>query len=208
MSVQASVVLSLARTLLNDDPATTWTDNSLFPKLQQAHNELQIKLRRVAAPVMRGSYLEIIPPLVKSFATPPSDLVAPIQLWENTVGGPSSTNILMTEENILPNKDPQPLMNYWSWVKEVIVFIGATTNRQITMSYWRAIPTPVATTDSIGFINGELYLAPRLAAIAAGSVGQVEEMATWTGLADNSLAEVILSNRGRAPQLIGQSVKS
>jgi hypothetical protein len=75
------------------------------------------------------------------------------------------------------------------------------------MRYWRALPLPAVNTDPIGFINGELYLAPQTAAIAAGSVGQAAEMQTLTALADASLNEVILSNRGRAPQIAGQSIK-
>jgi hypothetical protein len=62
-------------------------------------------------------------------------------------------------------------------------------------------------TAPIGFINGELYLAPRTAALAAGSVGQAAEMQALAQLADASITEVILSNRGRAPQTPGSSIK-
>jgi hypothetical protein len=207
MSVQASVVLATARTLLNDDAATNWTDASLFPKLQQAHNELQIKLRRAAAPVMKNNYTEVIPAGQTSFATPPSDLVAPIQLWETSSGGAANTYALMTESDPLPNVVPVTTMIWWAWVEEVVTFIGSTAIRQILMRYWRAIPTPTVNTAPIGFINGELYLAPRTAALAAGSVGQAAEMQALAQLADASITEVILSNRGRAPQTPGSSIK-
>ena len=207
MSVQLSVVLATARTLLNDDAATNWTDAALIPKAQQAHNELQIKLRRAAAPVMRGFYTETITAGGLVFVTPPSDLVAPIQLWETAQGGGVNTYQLMTESDPLPNVVAGPLMIYWAWVEEVVTFIGATANRQIMMRYWRAIPLPTTNTDLIGFINGELYLAPRTAALAAGSVGQAQEMGVLSQLADGSLTEVILSNRGRAPQSPGASIK-
>lgn len=207
MSVQASVVLATARTFLNDDAATNWTDASLFPKLQQAHRELQIKLRRAAAPVMKNSYSELILAAATGFLTPPSDLVAPIQLWETFQGGASNTYALMTEYDTLPNVVPTNTLIYWSWVEEIVKFVGATSSRQVLMKYWRAIPVPQVNTDLIGFLNGELYLAPRTAAIAAGSVGQAAEMGALAGLADGSLNEVILSNRGRAPQIPGGSIK-
>jgi hypothetical protein len=207
MSVQASVVLATARTLLNDDAATNWTDAALFPKLQQAHKELQIKLRRAAAPVMKKFYTEVIAANVTAFVTPPSDLVAPIQLWETYSGGPVNTYALMTEYDPLPNVVPTTTMIYWSWIDETVTFIGSTAIRQILMQYWRALPLPAVNTDLIGFLNGELYLAPRTAAIAAGSVGQAAEMGALAQLADASLTEVILSNRGRAPQTPGQSMK-
>jgi len=207
MSVQASVVLATARTLLNDDAATNWTDASLIPKLQQAHKELQIKLRRAAAPLMKGTYVEAVASTTTTFATPPVDLVAPIQLWEKAGADPVTLYALMTESDPLPNVVQTATMIWWAWVAEVVTFIGSSANRTIKMLYWRSLPLPAANTDSIGFINGELYLAPRTAAIAAGSVGQAAEMGTLAAMADASLAEVILSNRGRAPQSPGASIK-
>jgi hypothetical protein len=206
MSVQSSVVLATARSFLNDDAATNWTDAALFPKLQQAHKELQIKLRRAAAPVMKNTYVETVASGT-AFATPPTDLVAPIQLWETSSAGAANTYALMTEADPLPNVVAAATMIWWAWIEEAVQFIGSSTSRKILMSYWRSLPLPAANTDVIGFINGELYLAPRTAAIAAGSVGQAAEMQALATLADSSLTEVILSNRGRAPQTPGQSIK-
>jgi hypothetical protein len=207
MSVQASVVLATARTLLNDDAATNWTDAALIPKLQQAHKELQIKLRRAAAPVMKNQYTEVLAASATGFVTPPADLVAPIQLWETSSGGAVNTYALMTEADPLPNVVPTTTLIWWSWRDEFVTFIGSSAIRQVLMLYWRSLALPAANTDLIGFINGELYLAPRTAALAAGSVGQAAEMQALATLADGSLNEVILSNRGRAPQTPGQSIK-
>ena len=207
MSVQASVVLATARTLLNDDAANNWTDAALFPKLAQAHRELQIKLRRAAAPLMKAQYTETIVATNIVFATPPVNLVAPIQLWETSSAGDVSTYALMTEADPLPNVDQATTMIWWAWVNEVVTFIGSSANRKILMLYWRSLTIPQVNTDPIGFINGELYLAPRTAALAAGSVGQAAEMGALASLADGSLSEVILSNRGRAPQTPGASIK-
>lgn len=207
-AVQLSVVLITARTLLNDDAASNWTDAALIPKAQQAHKELQIKLRRAAAPVMKAfASPATVSAGTTTFPSPPADLVAPIQLWETTVGGTADTYALMTEADPLPNAIAGTTLKWWAWIDELINFIGASTNRQVLLSYWRALAVPTSNTDSIGFTNGELYLAPRTAALAAGSVGQAEEMKLLTALADNSLTEVILSNRGRAPQAAGASIK-
>lgn len=209
MSVQASVVLATARTLLNDDAATNWTDAALIPKLQQAHKELQIKLRRAAAPLMKNSYSESITATYTGFASPPTDLVAPIQLWEKAPSDPVTNYALMTEADPLPiNVIQGPTMVWWAWVQEVVTFVGSSAGREVLMVYWRALPLPAVNTDLIGFINGELYLAPRTAALAAGSVGQSAEMGALSTIADQSLTEVILSNRGRAPQTPGTSIKS
>lgn len=207
MSVQASVVLATARTFLNDDAANNWTDASLFPKLQQAHRELQIKLRRAAAPLMKSFYNEVITAGGLVFVTPPADLVAPIQLWEKAPTDPITLYALMTEADPLPNVAQVATMIWWAWKQEVVTFVGSSANRQVQMLYWRSLPIPQVNTDPIGFINGELYLAPRTAAIAAGSVGEGNEMQVLASVADAALAEVILSNRGRAPQVPGSSIK-
>lgn len=208
MSVQASVVLGTARTLLNDDAATNWTDASLMPKLQHAHRELQIKLRRAAAPLMKNTYVESISAGATNFSTPPADLVAPISLWEASSPLASAAAYqLMTEGDPLPNLAQQTSLIWWAWIEEVVTFLGSTTARVVKMLYWRALPIPQVNTDLIGFINGELYLAPRTAALASGSVGEPEKYGILSGVADTSLSEVILSNRGRAPQAAGTSSK-
>lgn len=208
MSVQLSVALATARTLLNDDAAANWTDAALIPKAQQAHRELQIKLRRAAAPLMRGSYTETIAINGLAFVTPPADLIQPIRLFEKAPADPVTAWVLMTEYDPLPSNVAQgPTMTYWAFVEEAISFLGSTAQRMVMMQYWRYITEPTLNTSPIGFLNGEMYIAPRTAALAAGSVGQAAEMASLTAIADASITEIILSNRGRAPQNLGASIK-
>lgn len=210
MSVPASTVLATARTFLNDDAAVNWTNAALFPKLSEAHGELQIKLRRAAAPVMKSTYTEQLTAGSNVFGSQPSDLVAPIQLFETIASGPISSYQLMTEtDSITDMIPPGPAIVYWNWFEENIRFAvpAIRTVRQILMRYWRAIPIPASASDLIGFINGELFLAPRTAAIAFASVGQMEDANAMNELANGSITEVILSNRGRAPQVLGGSPK-
>lgn len=207
MSVQASVVLATARTLLNDDAATMWTDPVLIPKLQQAHRELSVKLRRAAAELMKAEYIETITAGGTTFTSQPADLVNPITLWEKLAADPVSSYVLMTEASPLPNVVAAATMIYWQFKAENVKFIGSSANRQIKMLYWRSLPEPTVNTDTIGFIGGELYLAPRVAALATGATGQGEEFATLTGMADASLQEIIVFNRGRAPQIQNPVVK-
>lgn len=53
-SVQLSVALTQARTFLNDSNATVWTDANLIPSMQQADQELQMKLWNIGSPVIRA----------------------------------------------------------------------------------------------------------------------------------------------------------
>lgn len=196
MSVQASVVLNTVRTLLNDDNAAIWTDAVLIPKLQQAHRELQNKLKFAAVPIMRAEAILAVATGTLIFASP-SDLVEPIRLWEKATADPITGYVLMTESDPLPNVVAASTLIYWQWKDEIITFIGATADRTVKLLYWRNLTLPTVNTDFIGFISGELYLAPRVAALAAGSVGEKDVFAAMTSLASESLNMVILSNRGR-----------
>ncbi len=53
-SVQLSVALAQARTFLNDTNATIWTDANLIPSMQQADQEMQMKLWMIGSPVIRA----------------------------------------------------------------------------------------------------------------------------------------------------------
>lgn len=53
-SAQLSVALNQARTFLNDNNATVWTDANLIPCMQQADQELQMKLWNIGSPVIRA----------------------------------------------------------------------------------------------------------------------------------------------------------
>ena len=139
--------------------------------------------------------------------TLPSDLIEPIQVWENSVGGGKATAIPMTESNPLLQAAQTTTLNYWEWDGANINLIGATANRDVFLRYWRRIPIPTGASDSIGIWDGELYLAPRVAAIAAGSVGQAEMMAALTELADSALSDIITSNRGRGTATSEGSIK-
>jgi hypothetical protein len=207
MSVQASVVLTTARTLLNDDGATVWTDTALLPKLAQAHRELQAKLKLASVPVMKSEFTATITANSTTIASPPTDLREPIRIWEKLPSDPVSNYLLMTEQEILPNIVPVATLGYWSWKDEVITFIGATVDRFIRMQYWRTIAIPASNTDPVGFIDAELYLAPRVAALAAGSTGEEKMMASLASIAADSLNDVIQSNRGRGRVSQGAAVR-
>lgn len=212
MSVAASVVLTTARTLLNDDAATLWTDAVLFPKLAQAHRELQVKLRFAGSPVMRvdtGAGAISYTATTQTIASP-ADLVEPIKLFEKATTEFYADYIEMTEVDPLPRANQGTTLKYWAWsgvLPEVINLLGASVNRHIRIIYWRSLAVPTLNTDTVGFLNGELWLAPRTAAIAAGTVGNKDVMDSATAMAKEAIDQVILSNRGRLPPAGGSTAR-
>lgn len=197
MSQPASVALITARTMLNDDAANLWSDTVLMPKLAQAHRELQAMLKLAAAPVMRVISGDLPVAISATTVTNPADMVEPIRLWERLNGDPVTAKVQMTESDPLPIQAVASSLIYWQWMGEIILFIGASTNRFVNIQYWRSLPVPTANTDLLGFINAELYLAPRTAALAAGSVGNKELYDTATAVGKETIGQVILSNHGR-----------
>jgi len=199
MAVLVSTVFATARTLLNDDAAVTFTDAVLLPKLVEAFRELQAKLILSAAPMMRSEATQNIAANVITLVIP-VDLVAPIRLWEKAQGSGNNTYIPMTEQDPLPNLAPSTsALIYWQWYQQAINLIGCTLTRTVKIQYWRSLTEPTGSGSDLIFNRGELFLAPRTAALMAGVVGESEAMDKWSMIADANLNDIILANRGRIP---------
>jgi hypothetical protein len=136
--------------------------------------------------------------------TPIPNMVSPIQILEAAPGGQGT---IMTESDPLPLQSPGTMLNWWQWDGSQINFIGATTLREILVFYWRELPLPQSGGDILQIIDGEMWLASRTAAIAMESVGEENTSANSQQNADTLLETVILSNRGRATQLGGVSIR-
>jgi hypothetical protein len=152
---------------------------------------------------MKSSNSQTIQPNTQTITTI-SDMLAPIQIIESASGG---VGTLMTEADPLPLVTPTTSLNWWNWNGTTVNFIGATTIRNVLIHYWRILPLPQSGTDPLNILEGELWLAPRTAAIAAASVGEENTSATAANNADMFLEKVILANRGRAPQDAGASTR-
>lgn len=198
MAVLASTIFATARTLLNDDGASVFTDTVLLPKLVEAFRELQAKLILSAAPIMRAEAAQNINIGVTTLVLP-TDLVAPIRLWERSQAAQDTAYIPMTEQDPLPNVAQQTNLVYWQWYQQAINLVGSIDTRRVKIQYWRSLTEPVDATSDLVFNRGELFLAPRTAGLAAGSVGEDDAMAKWSGIGDASLNDIILANRGRTP---------
>lgn len=197
MSQPASVALATARTLLNDDGGQLWLDVSLIPKLQEAHRELQVQLRANACPVTRGTATSSVSAGSTTLGTPPNDILEPITLWEKAAADPDSAYVRMTEYDPLPIVAQTSRLIWWKWTNEFIEFLGSTSARSVKIYYKRTMPVPTAAGDSLGVIDGELYIAPRTAALAYGSTGNTAAAQWCTDMANQALGDILIANRGR-----------
>lgn len=199
----ASQVLTSVRTYLNDDNVTVWGDPLLIPKLQEAYRELQTKLWEVGSPAVRAVQSGIVVPIGTALLPAPLDLVCPFFLMEASPA-PGADWVPMTEINdieTLSLSSVAPLagrINFWSWRGEAVKLYPCAVARQVTIFYRRFFPTPTAATDFLlGVVDAELYLSARVAAMAAGSVGNEKVYEVMTALAKENFDRVVFSNRGQ-----------
>ena len=200
MSVTAGVVFTTSRTLLNDDQNTLFTDTVLLPKMTQAHRELQTKLRAADSLTLRAVTTGTVNTGQTTLVTPVTDMLEPIKLWEKISTASDSTYVEMTEQDPLDaNQTPGTTsLTYWQWTQEALLFRPAANNAvTVKMLYWRLIAIPAASGDNILINNGEIYLAPRIAALAAGSLGDEMTYKICSDIANGTLNDVIKANKGR-----------
>jgi hypothetical protein len=160
-----------ARSLLNDDAAISWSDAVLLPKLQEAHRELLLELELNHIPVIRAVSSIIIVPAGSTDLgdNQPADMAEPTDMYERDVGSSLDDFVEMVELADVPNVSPVESLLYWVWEGERIKFVGATEDREVRIRYRKKITTPTINTDDLGFLFAELYIGPRVAALASGN---------------------------------------
>ncbi len=173
-------VLDSARTYLDDDDRSSWPDQKLLPKLQEAHRELALKLILCGVPVTNELSTVITVPadtvdghnvdlsLVTGY---PTDIIEPIWLKERAIGQQNQDFVDMTEVDFLPNLQKSTELIWWCWQQEKVFLLGALNDVQVILRYRRGLPTPVTVNDAIGVLYGELFLSRRVASMAMESIG-------------------------------------
>jgi len=199
----ASVALAQARTLLNDDIAAVWSDAALIPKLQIAHQELQMALWEVGSPVVRkeSALIAVVAGLADFSPLQPADMLAPTKLFEYTVGSVYVGEMTEVFYLPLPVTAGAPILGttliYWCWRREKILFIGASVDTKVKAQYRKLITVPTIAGSDLGIAFAEAYLGPRAAALAAGSVGNADMLKIATDMATSNFARVTAANRGQ-----------
>lgn len=184
-----------ARSLLNDQIASLWTDAVLLPLLNEAYRELQTKLKSADCPIQIAQESTVLAASAVVFV--PANIIEPIRGWERPSINPDDTTyVRMTEKLTLPFLNPGATLNVWQWDGTQINFIGATANTKVLFRFFAFNVPLVLTSDNIPFINAENYLSPRLASLANQSIGEATQCTYYENMANMNLDEVIKSNRG------------
>jgi len=200
--VVGSVVCGRARTLLSDSGSTFWDDTALMRFVDVAFPEVQVILRKALCPIMRKwSTAQTVNSGTLTVGAAITDMVEPIKLTECAVSAGFAASVDMNEVGTLPRVAQTTTLRYWSWNGASIDLIGASANRDVFVRYWRSIDTPASSSGSLVIPQVEVYLTPRVAALAYESIGQNELAKELNQTALDSIAGLITVNKG---QMVGK----
>lgn len=190
--------LDSSRAHLNDVGATIWSNTVLFPFLQEAHRELRAYVILNGIPVINEENVDLTVPLgttdLTTVAGYPVDLIVPIWLKEKQLNDDVSNYTDMTERDFLPTVDQDIWLFWWTWRHEKILLVGSLNDENIRLRYRRQIPTPSLVSDSLGWLNAEMYTSYRTAALACQSIGETDKAKILQDQADRNMDIVIRLN--------------
>ncbi len=200
-----ALVAQSCRGYLNDIDGITWTDAHLLPLIQEAHKELQahlslndiavVRVQVTNAPNISGLNFPAGATSLTAAGLMPHDLLEPIALSERDWGDTTPEDYIGLERlPFLPNYSQNNFLYFWTWMGEDILFLGATTARDLQIRYRSSLSTPLNMNSTIGFLRGELYVGPRAASLACLVSGDPKKGMLLQQQADKNLDIVIRSN--------------
>lgn len=183
-SLQASEVMDMAASLMNDTAKSTYTYTVQLPYLNMALRELQEAFQLNNVPVtnetpVTGITVPIgtksINPIEEAAPNYPADLVEIRGVYER-LSGSTDPYIPLTKRDFLPHAIddlPTDSLMYWIWEHQRIKFIGATTARDVKLDYIRTLfPKIINPNQKLGVINALTYLGYKTAALCTEFVGE------------------------------------
>jgi hypothetical protein len=171
----ASAVLTGIRgALLNDPNGAIYPDTPMFACMNKAYKELQVKLSALGVSPTKKRFDSIHIPAgttsISEGALLPDTLLYPTFLRERVWG---STNRYsdMDEQNWNPDVEIGPLLTFWTWQEDKILFPGCTGDVDLVIDGVQSVGSITAGNSTIIIKDCETWLAQRTAAIAALTVG-------------------------------------
>lgn len=200
--VTASAVFNGARTYLNDVNGTVWTDTNLLPYLIEAYeygrNSQAVKglpnaFKTDEQTITAGT---VVYPLIP-------DLLIPVKVEERAAGEDPSFRVLMTETIWDPTLEPTENLNYWNWRNQDINFLGALTDRVVTVSYMGDMDPTGLTTGSTSLLgNVKSFLSAKTAALVHSLANQnMTQAQICDDIAEKELGK-ILAVQSKARQAV------
>lgn len=197
-----ATALLIARTHLNDEAGTVWSDAQLIPKLQTAFREMIQRLLAIGSPALRFTTEFLVPTPISFWNSTnitdpafPTGMIHPIALWEKATGDPVTSYIPMTEQIDPPAAVNSTTFTFWAWNSHAIVTRPCTSNRNVKMVYRYTPDVPTTVLSTLFLPMAEHFVAVKGAAIAAASLGN-ERAIPLAKEAEEKFALLLSANRG------------
>lgn len=184
LSIPVFSVLDRAAFHLNDVNRTYWTNAILLEPFKNAYDDFKEELIDADIRIMgEVSAALIVTTAMMDIGGPtgpalPSNFVVPITLWERLSGTSNSYDMMAPFKTLPKTEVLTSSLMYWSFRKQFIQFIGATTNRDVKIDYiGDTLSVAEDENDRINAFNAKSFLAYRTAALASEFQGEDEERA-------------------------------
>lgn len=187
MSITSTAIYLSARALLNDQGTALFTNTTLEPLLQLALRDLEAAEVLEDGPLVnRYSANATVAALTTVWTGQATAIGAgnaiifPMKMEERTVGSVLESDwVDMTFKDTLPNQVMGTTLDFWTWRIEQIVFLGATTAREVRLWYKGIIDvTPSGGVITILSPSVHNFLAFKTAEYAAATIGQNADIAS------------------------------
>lgn len=189
--IVADVIEEAQKVYLNDPSGTRFTSTVLLPYVRTVNRFLETELLENNVQTLN----EVADDLVLSaggteYFPLPQDFLFPIRL-EERLSGSTDQFTPMVERPWTPNQEQSDKLKYWIYRREKILFLGATTDREVRLFYQCAF-TPIEAVEDSVYRNAYDYLIAGTAAMAHKFISQNDSLASdCNDLAEKELASVI-----------------
>ena len=181
MADTLSTVTAKVRAHLNDLDAQLYADSFLLTYVGMAQSEFDAWLRSKGIEGYRSQALVTVPAGTTALSTTttpalPANFFQPIYLHERVSGSTKNTDwVAMTQiREDLPNQDAKEQLEIWAWQGGQILFVGATTARQIQVDYLTTAAEVALPGDPLPVPDSAEAIALLTAALVTHAAGEVE----------------------------------
>jgi hypothetical protein len=202
----SDVITEATSVFLNDPSKKRFTDAIMLPYVKRAHKELQLLYHNNGISLLKEVSTAIAVAADATTVSTPSDLIEPVKLEERAPG--ETTYIPMDQTNWEPDQEKTSHLRYWTWREEVIVFLGATADREVRIYYLKSLSPITTTSSALGVKDGLLFMSARVAELAAKFDGLNIDLANMIGLEGGASLKQLINRGTRTNQGYGTRRKS
>lgn len=189
--IVSDILDSCRRTYLNDPSAGIYTNDKLLPHLKTASGFMETELEENGVPCKFQISAPFTVAIGGTEITPlPADFIWPVKL-EERLAGTTDLFVPMIMRSWEPQASKTERLQFWTWRKDRIFLLGATTNREVVV-YYQCLFNPINVVNDAVYARAEQYLTAKTAALVLMFSGQSETLAAICDkAAEKNLDQVI-----------------